>query len=181
MKKRFSRKLLVDPHYQFLQVAAIVVGNLLVALLIAGLLSWFYLLVWDGAVVVNHNQTIPVYVAIAALAVTMVTVYFSLRRSRVIAGMMKKIHRVLDEAAQGQLPDGCLTFRKGDSFQQVAEPLNRCLELMRKAHSNPILREQVQGVLAEIDGGADLDLVRCRLSALLDQKPSGRSSNSVGV
>ena len=98
MKRRYTRKLWVDPRYQVVQMAAVVLANILVALLIAGLLSWFYLLVWDGSVAVNHNQRIPIYVAVAALAVTLVTVYCSLRRSRAIAGMMKKLHTVLSEA-----------------------------------------------------------------------------------
>ena len=68
MKRRYTRKLWVDPRYQVVQMAAVVLANILVALLIAGLLSWFYLLVWDGSVAVNHNQRIPIYVAVAALA-----------------------------------------------------------------------------------------------------------------
>jgi hypothetical protein len=170
VKRRYTRKLWVDPRYQVVQMAAVVLANILVALLIAGLLSWFYLLVWDGSVAVNHNQRIPIYVAVAALAVTLVTVYCSLRRSRAIAGMMKKLHTVLSEAGEGQLPANKLAFRRDDYFPHLAEPLNLCLERLR--HQD-LRREEVRHLLAEIDvGSLDLDQVRQRLHALCNDSPT---------
>lgn len=179
MNRRCSRKLLVDPRYQFVQMAVVVVGNVLVTLLIAGLLSWFYLVGWDGSVVVNHNHRIPVYVAVAALTVTVTTVFFSLRRSRAIAGMMRKMHVVLEDAVQGRFPEQRLVFRKNDYYPHLAEPLNLCLERMRQAQSDPVSREWLRHLLSEIDGGrADLESIRCRLAEILVQENSGPKRES---
>jgi hypothetical protein len=173
VSRRFPRRLLIDPRYQFLQMAAVVVGNILVTILIAGLLSWFYLVAWDGSVAVNHNQRIPVYVAMAALMVTMLTVYCSLRRSRAVAGMMHKLHIVLDNAGEGRLPDSRLAFRKSDYFSQLADPLNRCLDRMRQQQSDPATSVRLRDLLEEIDGGSvDLSQVRDTLAAMIAAGPT---------
>lgn len=178
MSRRFHRRLLVDPRYQFFQMAAVVLANILVTILIAGLLSWFYLVAWDGSVAVNHNQRVPVYVAVAALTVTLLTVYCSLRRSRAVAGMMHKLHAVLDNAGQGRLPESRLTFRQSDYFAQLADPLNRCLDRLRQQQGDPASPGRLRELLDEIDGGsADLPRVRAALAAMIgaDSTPEEES------
>jgi len=164
MKKRYARKLLVNPRYQMVQIGVVVLANSLVTLLVAGLLSWFYLLYWDGSIVVQHNARIPYYVLAAVLLVTSLTVLFSLQRSRMVAGMMKKIQMVLENAEAGRFPEQPLAFRKSDSFPQLAAPLNRCLDRMRYP-ADILLRVQLQGLLAELDEekiGVDVVCARLR-------------------
>ena len=129
MNTKFKRKFLVNPPFQLKQVSVLLVANILIVFLISALLSWFYLIAWDGSVAYNHNQRIPEYIAVCTLLVTLATIYISLRRSRSIAGMMKKIQVVLEDAAIGILPARKLTFRRSDYFQQLAAPLNDCLEI----------------------------------------------------
>nr|WP_321465070.1 hypothetical protein [uncultured Desulfobulbus sp.] len=173
MSKRYSRKLLVDPRYQVVQMAVVVVANILVTLLVAGLLSWFYLMAWDGSVAVHHNRRIVLYISGAGIVVTVLSILFSLHRSRIVAGMMKKLHQVLENALQGDFPPQDVAFRKNDYYPQLAEPLNRCLDRMRCAQPQMRLREDLKCLLAEIDsGGVDLAAVRHSLAALIgDEKP----------
>ena len=173
MNKQYSRKLLVDPRYQVMQLLVVVVANILVTLLVAGLLSWFYLMVWDGSVAVNHNRRIVLYVASAGLLVTVLSILFSLHRSRTVAGMMKKMHLVLENALQGNFPEKQLAFRKSDYYPQLAGPLNRCLDRMRSAQHQVRLRVDLQDLLADIDSGSvDLPATRQRLAVLIaDEEP----------
>ena len=131
-KSYYRRKYLVDGRYQLSQAAAVIIANVMVLLLISALLSWFYLIAWDGSVAVNHNQRIPFYIMICVLIVTLFSVYFSLRRSRSVAGMMKKLHTVLENAGQGVFPEKKLVFRNSDYFRQLATPLNECLNQLQK-------------------------------------------------
>jgi len=162
------RKILVHPRYQFVQLALVLVTNIVVTVTISALLSWFYLLAWDGAVAYNHNQHIPLYVALFALAVTSLTVFFSLRQSRAIAGMMHKIYETLDDADRGVFPDGRLEFRANDYFRQMADPLNRCLDRLRRGRADAILRARLDNLVGEIDSGAvEPAAIRQALHAIL--------------
>lgn len=131
MKKNYKRKYLIDAPFQLKQVSVLIVANLLIVMLISALLSWFYLIAWDGNAAYNHNKMIPVYIVISALLVTLTTIFLSFRRSRNIAGMMKKLEMVLGDASRGIYPSRSLVFRKSDYFKQLADPLNDCLMQLR--------------------------------------------------
>lgn len=131
MKGKYKRAYFVDLGYQLPQLVAGVIAIVLVALLLAGLLSWFYLLAWDGSIAYHHNRLIPVYVLSLILVVAVVMAIFNLRRSREIAGMMKKLQRLLEDASQGTFPEQEVTFRKSDYFAPLASSLNACLRQLR--------------------------------------------------
>jgi hypothetical protein len=131
MRNKHKRAYFVDPGYQLPQLAVGLLVNILVVLLLTALLSWFYLLAWDGSIAYNHNRLIPVYIFTFIACVALAASFFSLRRSRELAGMMKKLHRVLDEASCGNFPEGEVVFRKSDHFSSLARPLNDCLAQMR--------------------------------------------------
>lgn len=169
MKERFRRKYLVDTPYQLSQVAILLVANILTILIISALLSWFYLLVWDGSVAYNHNQRVPVYLLAAALIVIVSTVFFSLRRSRIIAGMMLKIQLLLEDAEKGIYPDRDFTFRQSDHFRELAAPLDRCLKLLKNAKENSHGEtvEKLTELAAQIDNdGIDQAMVSRRLKQI---------------
>lgn len=129
---RRQRRYFVNMRYQMGRALVAVAGNALVAVLMAVFFAWFYLLEWDGAMAYDHNRTIPVYVMVIVGLVIAVSALFSLRRSRAVAGMMHKLHTVLDEAGKGRFPERDLAFRKSDYFRQVATPLNACLRRGRR-------------------------------------------------
>jgi hypothetical protein len=132
MKKRVRRSTWVDPKYQLAQAAVGVAGNLLVAVLMAALMSWFYLLVFRAPLGVSHNRLVPLLVAGAILFVMVASAYVSFRRSRALAGMVRKIGMVMSAAAEGRFPDRPLVFRRDDYAAGLTEPLNRCLVEMRR-------------------------------------------------
>lgn len=172
MSKRYKRKYLVDARFQLRQVVVLIIANLLLVSLISALLSWFYLIVWDGSTAYNHNQLIPVYVAVFALLVICCTVIFSLRRSRSIAGMMKKLQLVLEDAALGVVPEKELTFRKSDYFKQLATPLNDCFALIRASQNvdTTAVVKELKDIHAELDSEtADTRRLQDRIESLIEK------------
>ncbi len=129
---RKNRKLLVDRHYQLRQAGATVVGHVFVAILMAVLLSWFYLLVLDSGMVTNYRRAFPGYVMVAVLLIALGSLLVSLRRSRRVAGMLAKLNLVLADAARGRFADRPLRFRRDDYFTALAEPLNACLTALQR-------------------------------------------------
>lgn len=129
---RKNRKLLVDRRYQLRQAGATVVGHVFVAILMAVLLSWFYLLALDSGMVTNYRRAFPGYVMVAVLFIALGSLFVSLRRSRRVAGMLAKLNLVLADAARGLFADRPLRFRRDDYFTALAEPLNACLTALQR-------------------------------------------------
>ncbi len=126
------RRLLINTRYQLSHLAVTLVVNLLLILLMAVLISWFYLLFFKGNIACDHNRLFPFYLVAVTLAVVAGMGLWSLRRSRAIAGMMHKVEQVLRDAAGGKFPETPLVFRKHDYFAALADPINGCLARMGK-------------------------------------------------
>ena len=138
--------MLVNGRYQFREIGLSLAANVLTALLVACLLSWFYLIVMDGGVVVNHNRQIPLYLGGATLFVVVAAAWWTLYRSRSVAGMMRKIDIIMSGAARGIFPKDRLVFRRGDSFSWLATPLNNCLVRMQQQ------QQCIEEVVPELEG-----------------------------
>lgn len=156
-REKFRRRYLVHPRYQLAQAGVAIAANIVVALLMAVLMSWFYLLYLNRGVACNHNQLFPFYVIGATLVIILVSMALSFRRSRAVAGMMCKLDMVLRDAAKGILPDSPLVFRKGDYFGLLARPLNDCFAQLRfyknsQAAALDALRELKRRIGAEAMG-----------------------------
>ena len=76
MKQKFRRKYLVDWPYQFTQAGVVILANILVIMLIAFLLTWYFLIGADSSLVVNCNRQIPVYLLVCILVVSPVVGVF---------------------------------------------------------------------------------------------------------
>lgn len=152
MKKKYKRKYLIDRKYQFSEAILVVIANILSVLLASTLIMWLYLIVWDGSIAVNHNQKITQYITASLLVVVILSVYFSVLRSRSVAGMMKKLRRILTDAGHGIFPAKTTVFRKSDYFKDIATPLDECLDQLKKKqivdNSETIrsLEELVEGI-----------------------------------
>jgi hypothetical protein len=158
---KHPRKYLVDSGYQLTQAGILVAANVLVALLMAALLSWFYLLEWDGSIAYDHNRRIPLYILSLTLIVIVVATLLSLRRSRRIAGMFTKLNRLLESAAGGELPEREVSFRRSDDFRELAGPLNRCLARLRELQ--PERQAGASGQPGEADPAVQLAAMRSGL------------------
>lgn len=131
MKKKYRRRYIVDGHYQMGQLIAILASNIMTGFLIGAFMSWFYFVTMNGFSTENHQQRFPVYLVLCIGFVGILSIYFSFRRSRSVAGMMEKIHQVLEDASKGEFPDQKVSFRRSDYFRRIETPLNTCLEQLR--------------------------------------------------
>ncbi|WP_448871229.1 hypothetical protein [Desulfobulbus propionicus] len=147
------RRLLINSRYQLRNLAVILTANLVLMLLIAVLISMFYLLFFRGNLACDHNRLFPLYLGGLALAVMLLLTLWSLYRSRSVAGMMRKIELVLAGTAQGHLPEEPLAFRKDDYFATMAVPINGCIARMRRQDQQRLAAVQalrrLQGNLAD--------------------------------
>jgi len=170
VKKTYKRKYLVNAPFQLKQVSVLIVANLMLVLLISSLLSWFYLIAWDGNAAYNYNKIIPVYILISAILVTLTTIFLSFRRSRAIAGMMHKLQLVLEDAALGVLPERRVVFRKSDYFQQLATPLNDCFNLIRNGQNvdSYEIAKELNNIIVQLETeDADNQELQNRLEGLI--------------
>ena len=151
-EKTYHRRYLVSGKYQLTQVAITLIANLSVALLMTAILSWLYLLAWDGTIAYNHNKMIVVYFAVAALIIIATSSFLSLKRSRYVAGMFNKITLILKQASAGDFSERPIVFRKEDQFRDIAIPLNECLKQLKQQHAiNLELRERLTAISPTID------------------------------
>lgn len=163
------RRLLVDLRYQLTQLGVALAANILVMLLVAVLMSWLYLLFFKGNLACSHNRLFPLYLMATALGVIVLSTLWSLRRSRTVAGMMRKLEYVLNDAAKGRFPDRALIFRKGDYFTGLAGPLNACLVRMKKQENRmETAIESLQGLQIVVrEGKVDREEVSRRIDAVM--------------
>ena len=128
MKKKIKRNYLVNYRYQLSQAGVILASHLLVALLMAGVLSWFYLFMLNGSIACNHNRQIPWYLVAMAALITLATTWWTIRRSHSVAGAVVKIDKTLSNAIQGYFPAKAIIFRKKDHFPWLASSINDCVK-----------------------------------------------------
>lgn len=161
--------MLVDRKYQLKEMLVPAIANVLAVLLTSLLLSWFFLLVWDDSLVVRYEVKIPLYIGGIALLVLGCSVWVSMWRSRSVAGMISKLSLVLDDMARGKIVDE-VRFRKSDPFQELAGPLNRCLEKMTEVRERRKKEGQihglVKGLLKQIEGEENS---RCQLRDQIEE------------
>ncbi len=174
MGRIFKRALVVDGGYQIRQAVVVIISNMLIALGVAALLTWFYLMEWDGSIAYNHNHVAPVLLAGVVAFVAIAVPLFSFRRSRELAGMMKKMKWLLEDAAAGKVPEQQVRFRRSDYFGYLAEPLNKCFEQIRQRQAgvDACYADELSAIRELLASGGDLNQVVTRLDRLIGQLKS---------
>jgi methyl-accepting chemotaxis protein len=86
-----------------------------------------------------------------------------------IVGPFVRINRVLEDIANGELPEE-VRFRKGDEipFQQLTDPFNRALAVLRNRKQElDAIKKEIDGYLASTKEGAPiLQKIKARLEKL---------------
>lgn len=179
-----QRKFLVNSRYQLPHAGVVLVSQLVVAIIAVGATAAFYLLFFQGGVIMDHNRAVPWFLLTVTVVALGLTLWFSLRRSRRVAGLMLKIEALFIRAARGEYPDRPLVFRKDDYFKELAGPLNACLVATRE--KDRLLRECRAEVAELLQQGAQDGVpvtVRqrlARLDALLSATPSAEGGGVEG-
>ena len=85
-----KRRSQIDTKYGSRQAALIIGVAVLVLVLVATLISWLYLLAWDGRVACPISPWAALYLWFCLAVSVMGTILVCLRRSRITADMSRK-------------------------------------------------------------------------------------------
>ncbi|WP_319406538.1 hypothetical protein [uncultured Desulfosarcina sp.] len=133
MKKRFRfRSQLVDKNFQLSFTANILLIAGFSMLATTVVVSWTFVYILNDHLATSvWNQSYVVKFCVIMGCIAVGIFFWTVWRSRSIAGPVIKIRKVLRVAAEGCFPEQPVVFRRGDAFPGLAEDLNRCLETMR--------------------------------------------------
>lgn len=95
--------------------------------------SWIFIYVLDDhlcATCLDNHYLLKIGIILVCMAVGIFI--WTVIRTHAIVGPIDKTRKILREAAEGRFPNQPVAFRRGDAFQDLAEDLNRCLDVMRK-------------------------------------------------
>ncbi|MBN1140436.1 MAG: hypothetical protein JXB25_01370 [Deltaproteobacteria bacterium] len=181
--RRQWRNLVLDRGFQLRHAGAMIAVQLLTALAVAGVSSWFYLVILDERLICDHNQSALWTFSLTVLVLVLAILAWSIRFTHSLAGPLLKLDRVLNAAAQGELPRERVTFRGRDRLRSLEAGLNGCLTALGRERRG---REQAAAILQstlaewghqEVDGfelaerlrqlaaslrGGELDSTNCR-------------------
>jgi hypothetical protein len=126
-----KRRLIVNGKFQFSHIFNILF------LMAAGTCILTLIAIWIITCLDNRLEINPVneglYAVIGAATVIIgASIVWSLYYTRSIAGQMKKISVLLENAAKDDLPEkGTIRFRDNDSFKWIAPGLEACFDNLR--------------------------------------------------
>lgn len=134
VRRILRRRFFIDRKFQLAMAANMALASLVCMLLTAMATSWFYVYFLNDRLWAETDTVFWAKTAtIGAFMLAAVAIWTVVRTHR-IAGPVCRIRRVLQDAAQGKFPSQPVRFRKGDAFQELAEDMNRCLEIMKRHH-----------------------------------------------
>lgn len=131
VKRILRRQFFIDKKFQLAMAGNMLLVALVCMLVTAMGTSWFYIYFLNDRLWADTGNAFWVKAGIIAIFMLASVVVWTLVRTHSIAGPVCKIRKVMQDAAQGQFPAQPVRFRKGDAFQELAEDVNRCLEIMK--------------------------------------------------
>ncbi|MCG8552940.1 MAG: hypothetical protein MI799_21240 [Desulfobacterales bacterium] len=157
MKKKYKRKIIVNPRLQ-LGWAFFVAMLQLPGIVITGfIMSWFYLIYLDENLNASCNTSALVVLAVACLMLILGAVVFIVRRTTSVAGPLKKLQILISEMARGRAPENRIAFRKGDWFSELENDLNAISQSMNRDHRVRIhTRQALERFKADLENGKDI-------------------------
>lgn len=132
VKRILRRQFFIDRRFQLAMAANMALASLICMLLSVMGTSWFYVYFLNGRLWADTDNVFWIKAGIIAAFMLAAVAIWTVARTHHIAGPVCRIRRVLQDAAHGKFPAQPVRFRKGDAFQELAEDVNRCLEIMKK-------------------------------------------------
>jgi len=132
VKRILRRQFFIDKKFQLAMAANMALASLVCMLLTAMATSWFYVYFLNDRLWADTDSVFWAKAATIGAFMLAAVAIWTVIRTHQIAGPVCRIRKVLQDAAQGKFPPQPVRFRKGDAFQELAEDVNRCLEIMKK-------------------------------------------------
>ncbi len=132
VKRIMRRQFFIDRKFQLTMAANMALASLICMLLSVMATSWFYVYFLNDRLWADTDNVFWAKAGIIAAFMLAAVVIWTVLRTHHIAGPVCRIRKVLQEAAQGKFPAQPVRFRQGDAFQELADDVNRCLEIMKQ-------------------------------------------------
>lgn len=126
------RRILVNSRFQFVHVLNILFIIGAGSFLLSFMAAWLFLGFFDQRLeMCGIHDGFFVFLG-AAIIVVVSGIIWSFCYTRNIAGQMKKISALLENAAKDEIPEkGSIKFRDNDSFKWIASSLEACFDNIR--------------------------------------------------
>lgn len=134
VKRILRRQFFIDRKFQLAMAGNMALASLICILLTAMATSWFYVYFLNDRLWAETDTVFWAKTATIGAFMLLAVAIWTVIRTHQIAGPVCRIRRVLQEAAQGKFPSQPVKFRKGDAFQELAEDVNRVLEIMKQGN-----------------------------------------------
>jgi hypothetical protein len=149
--RRFKRRnYFINKPFQLAFAGNMLVITFLACAFTALYVSWMFVYVLDDRLLVggvlNGAYLLKVGLMLAGLVAGVVI--WTILRTHAIAGPIYKTRLILRDAAEGRFPQQPVGFRRGDAFKDLADDLNRCLNIMQRD------RERLDRLRAYADEGS---------------------------
>lgn len=146
MKKIRRKRFLVDRPLQLGLAANMILLQLVVAAVTAGVVVWFVLFALDDRLTCQLDADFVLKIAIILAFISFGVAIWGVRYTHSIAGPIFKTRMLLRSAATGGPPDPSVAFRRSDAFKELSEDLNGLFQTMR--HWQKRLNDQAEHLAA---------------------------------
>jgi hypothetical protein len=157
MKKKFKRKIIVNPKLQLGWAFFVAILQLPGIVITGFVMSWFYLIYLDNNMNASCNTQALVVMAVLCLFLISAAIVFVVRRTTTVAGPVKKLQILMSEMAQGRAPENRITFRKGDWFSELENDLNAVSQSVNRGnHVRTHTRQALERFKADLENGKEI-------------------------
>lgn len=127
------KKYLINKNFQFHYIAVLILLQVTVASCVGFVVSYIFLIVYSGGTGAAFEDTI-LLITWALLVVLCGGVFcaWAIKYTNRIAGPVFHMRRLLQEAAEGNIPEQSVKFRNNDHFKDLEEDLTNCFKKMRE-------------------------------------------------
>lgn len=124
---------LVNKNFQFHYIAILILLQVTVAACVGFVVSYIFLIVYSGSSSASSEDTILIITwALLVLICGGVFCAWAIKYTNRIAGPIFHIRKLLQEAAEGNIPQQEVKFRNNDHFKDLEQDLTNCFKKMQE-------------------------------------------------
>lgn len=127
------KKYLIDKKFQFNYIATLIFLQIIAAVCVAFIVSYIFLLLYTNSAIESFEHAIlPITWALLVVVCGGVFCAWAIKYTNRIAGPVFHMRRLLQEAAEGNIPQQTVKFRNNDHFKDLEGDLTNCFKKMQE-------------------------------------------------
>ncbi len=124
---------LINRNFQFHYIAVLILLQITVASCVGFVVSYIFLVVYSGSTGATSEDTILLITwAVLVMICGGVFCAWAIKYTNRIAGPIYHIRKLLQEAAEGNIPQQEVKFRNNDHFKDLEKDLTDCFAKMQE-------------------------------------------------